>query len=79
MRNTDYATAEDFKRWEEKAHGMTTSALEWSMNDAWDASRAMEDHNPVLAGRYGDEAMTYQRVLLARKADIKRMVAQIKG
>ena len=55
----NYATAEDFARWEERAKGMTDAELIGSARDARAAAKAMRGWNPIAEGRYDDEAFTY--------------------
>lgn len=64
---TRYATPEDFARWEEHAETMNASALIYSAKDARAAAAALDSHDPVAAGRYTDEAMTYERELRRRR------------
>ncbi len=61
------ATAEDFTRWNERALTMTTDALRWSITDALAASQAVDGHDPIRAGYYRDEALTYQSELNGRE------------
>ncbi len=63
-----YATPDDFSKWQAKAEKMTVEALAWSARDAHKAAIAVEEHDPILAGRYTDEAMTYETELRYRHA-----------
>lgn len=71
MRNTDYASAEDFKRWQEAAKKMTLDALAFSIVDARAAARACDGHNPERAGKYRDEAATYHSELARRERALR--------
>lgn len=65
----NYATAEDFATWEERAKGMTDAELLWSAQDARRAAEAMRGWNPIAEGRYDDEAHTYGDELRRRRAN----------
>lgn len=67
MSLTRHATAVDFTSWEERAQAMSIPALAYSARDAYEAARAADGHDPVAAGRYRDEAATYDRELRRRQ------------
>lgn len=62
-----YATAEDFKRWEEKAATMTDAQLHYAAKDCRAAEQAMRGWNPVREGYYSDQASTYGDELRRRR------------
>ena len=64
-----YATAEDFATWEAKAKSMTDAELLWSARDARAAAEAMRGWNPIVEGRYDDEAHTYGDEIRRRRAN----------
>ena len=61
------ATAADFARWTERATAMTIAELLWSARDAREAAAAVDAHDEVAAGRYRDEALTYEQEIAARR------------
>lgn len=66
VRLTDHATADDFAKWQEHARGLDEASLRYIVRDCRQAERAIEGHNPVKAGYYADEAMTYADELRRR-------------
>jgi len=63
-----YATADDFNRWTERAKTMTDAELDYGMRDAAKTATLLDKHDPVLAGRYMDEAATYAQEIMNRRA-----------
>lgn len=57
MRN--YATADDFRRWREKASAMSIAELLYAAEDCRQAEMAMRGWDPVKEGYYSDQASTY--------------------
>ena len=64
---TKHATAADFANWEFKAKSMTIKELLWSIRDASECARNFDSFDPVAAGRYADEASTYEQELNRRR------------
>ena len=64
---TKHATAADFANWESKAKSMTIKELLWSIRDASECARNFDSFDPVAAGRYADEASTYEQELNRRR------------
>ena len=64
--NNTAATAADFTRWALNASKMTSAQLQWSAADAREAAEAVESYAPTQAGKYLDEAMTYEQELKTR-------------
>lgn len=65
-----HATVADFVRWAEVAEDLDDAELLHAVRDAFEAAAAMEDHAPVAAGRYRDEAMTYEQELGRRRRPV---------
>jgi hypothetical protein len=55
----EYATAEDFTRWEQHAKECSFSSLEYIVLDCFRAADAMRDGNPIREGYYQDQGNTY--------------------
>ena len=62
----DYATPEDFAKWEEHAKTLDAYALRFTVEDCQQASRNMKGFNPVREGFYQDQACTYGMELTRR-------------
>ena len=62
-----HTTSEDFEKWEEKAEKMSDAELLYSIKDAHAAAKALDKSDPISAGRYSDEAGTYNKELLKRR------------
>jgi len=58
----------DWEKEERKARSMTSDQLEYAIKDAWAASKASGRENPNGEGFYADQAMTYAKELMARRA-----------
>jgi len=58
----------DWEKEERKARSMTSDELEYAIKDAWAASKASGRENPNGEGFYADQAMTYAKELMARRA-----------
>lgn len=54
-----YATAEDFRKWREKASSMSIAELLYAAEDCRQAEMAMRGWNPEKEGYYADQACTY--------------------
>ena len=55
----DYATPEDFSKWEAHAKTLDLYALRYTIEDCQQAARNMQGFNPVREGFYADQASTY--------------------
>jgi hypothetical protein len=64
---TEYATAEDFTRWEQHAKECTSASLHYIAKDCFAAAAAMKGGNPVKEGYYLDQSYTYGDELRRRK------------
>jgi hypothetical protein len=64
---TEYATAEDFTRWEEHSKQCTSASLHYIVRDCFAAADAMRGGNPVKEGYYQDQGNTYAHEIMKRK------------
>lgn len=55
----EYATAEDFSKWEAHAKTCTLTELRYIAQDCRKAEAAMRGWNPIREGYYSDQASTY--------------------
>ena len=62
-----YATAEDFRRWEEQALQMSDAQLQFAATDCRKAEEAMRGWNPIREGYYSDQAATFGDELRRRR------------
>lgn len=67
-----YATAEDFRKWREKASSMSIAELLYAAEDCRQAELAMRGWNPVKEGYYSDQASTYGDEARRRRIGGKR-------
>lgn len=65
------ATAEDFRKWEERAKSMSDAELVYAARDCRKAEEAMRGWNPIREGYYSDEACTYGDELRRRRTNKK--------
>ena len=63
----DYATPEDFAKWEAQAKAMTDAELLYAARDCRQAEAAMRGWNPIKEGYYSDQACTYGMELNRRR------------
>ena len=63
----EYATPDDFNRWESHAETLDNAALRYIIADCQAAERNMRGFNPVKEGYYSDQACTYSMVLTRRR------------
>lgn len=63
---SEYATAEDFTKWEDHAHTLSNSQIRFIVADCQAAERNMRGWNPIKEGYYSDQACTYGMVLSRR-------------
>lgn len=71
MNTGKYATPEDFRRWEIAAKRASFNELCIMMQSAFAASRNFDTSDPILAGRYADEGMTYGDELNRRRNETR--------
>ena len=64
---SEYATAEDFAKWEAQAKTMTTACLLYTVKDCQKAEAAMRGWNPIKEGFYSDQASTFGMELTRRR------------
>lgn len=62
----DYATPEDFAKWEADAKTLGNYALRYVIKDAQQAAQNMKGFNTVREGYYIDQACTYGMELTRR-------------
>ena len=63
----DYATAQDFATWRQRAESMTIAQLRYAAQDCRAAEAAMRGWNPIREGYYSDQACTYGDELRRRR------------
>lgn len=63
----NYATPDDFAKWEAQAKTMSISALIYTIKDCQQAEAAMRGWNPIKEGFYSDQACTYGMELSRRR------------
>lgn len=71
----EYATPENFARWEKHAKTLTAHSLRYVIKDCHEAAERMRGFNSTREGYYLDQAMTYGMELTRRNRELARSVS----
>ena len=66
----DYATPEDFDRWESHAQMLDAYSIRYIIKDCQQAAANMRGWNPAREGYYIDQSCTYAMVLHRRNRNL---------
>jgi hypothetical protein len=66
----EYATPDDFQRWENHARDLDCYSLVYIIKDCQSAARSMKGWNDVREGYYIDQACTYGMELTRRNRQL---------
>jgi hypothetical protein len=67
---SEFATPEDFQRWEDHAKVCDAYTLKYIIKDCFSAAEAMKNGNPIREGYYIDQACTYGMELTRRNREL---------